>query len=40
VYDRLNVTFFHPNLLLDKTSVKMEGKTNLSRRLKQYGGLT
>jgi len=47
-FDPLNVTLFHSKLLLDNSSkfhiikdeTKMEGKTNCSRRLKQFDGLT
>jgi len=38
-----NVTFFYSKLLWDKDErlvSKMEGKTNFSRRLKQFDGLT
>ena len=51
MFDPLNVLFFHSKLFSDnsasftsstmKDSVsKMEGKTNFSRRLKQFDGLT
>ena len=47
MFDPLNVTFFHSKLLLHNSAMKderlvskMEVKSNFSRRLKQFGGLT
>jgi len=48
VLTRQNITFFHSKLLMDNAACfkdeklvsKIEGKTNFSRHLKQFDGLT